>query len=81
MRAMGWVFIVVGSLFVAFRIVEHVFGGFIGEISVGGLSFFVPDIPLVTLGVGLLAVGALILAKRRRAAAAGATSAETMRRM
>lgn len=77
MRGVGALLLVIGVLLVGLRVVERLTGGFIGTISVAGLTIVPFDMPLFAVGVVALALGTSILWAQRRREAKGAAPVDT----
>jgi hypothetical protein len=67
MRLLAVLFLAVGGLFVGLRVFEQLMDGAIGEVSIGGTILWLPDLPLLPIGLVALALGATILWRRARA--------------
>jgi hypothetical protein len=74
MRVAGALLLVVGVLLVGLRVVERLTGGFIGTISVAGLTIVPFYMPLFPVGVVALALGTSILWAQGRRETNGAGS-------
>ena len=65
-RFIGAALLTVGLFFLAFRLVEYLLGGFVGQMYIGGVTITVIALPLVAVGVTAAGLGVLLLWLSRR---------------
>lgn len=66
MRVLGALLLVIGVFLIGLRVVERISGGFIGEVSLAGVTFLPFNMPLLAAGILSFSVGSAILWRRTK---------------